>query len=111
MRYGKYVIAICLILLGCFQPSFSYFENKVYCNISKDKVIISLDAKKSYTCNTYIRYIEVQMKKVYRDVLLIQGYIDKKQDLGYRNPLKEQKVAHLNSLQGMRLNIDHLFLV
>lgn len=45
------------------------------------------------------------MKKVYRDIILIQKYIDKKEDLWYWKPLKDEKVAFLNLLQNMRLNI------
>ncbi|HCY21577.1 TPA: hypothetical protein DIC40_07190 [Patescibacteria group bacterium] len=77
----------------------------MYCDITKDRIVISLDNKKFYTCKVYIRYIELQMKKVYKDILLIQKYVDKKQDLGYWNPLKSEKVVLLNLLQNMRLNI------
>lgn len=96
-----------LFLVGFvfFETSFSYFEEKMYCAISKDRIIISLDAKKNHTCNVYIRYIETQMKKVYKDILVIQKYVDQKQDLGYRKPLKDDKVNLLNLLQNMRLNI------
>lgn len=77
----------------------------MYCDITKEKIIISLDNKSLYTCNVYIRYIEAQMKKVYKDILIIQKFLDKQEDLWYRKPLKDEKVVLLNLLQNMRLNI------
>lgn len=105
MKYGKFILAIIFVLLEFFQVWFSGFEDKMYCDITKDKIVISLDNKNFYTCKVYTRYIEVQMKKVYRDIILIQKYIDKRQDLGYWKPLKNEKVVFLNLLQNMRLNI------
>lgn len=69
------------ILLLFQGKSFSYFEDKMYCQFSKNNIIISLQAKSSYACKAYIRYVEVDMKKVYRDILIIQEYIDKKKDI------------------------------
>ena len=45
------------------------------------------------------------MKDTYLDILAIQKYIDKKQDLGYWKPLKDEKGVYLNALQSVRLNI------
>lgn len=105
MKYVKYLLVVLFLTFWTVQTSFSRFEEKLYCDITKDRIVISLDNKKFYTCKVYIRYIELQMKKVYKDILLIQKYVDKKQDLGYWNPLKSEKVVLLNLLQNMRLNI------
>ncbi len=105
MKYIKYLLTFIFLLFGYVPLSFSYFQDKLYCTITKENVVISLENKKYYTCKIYIRYIETQMKKVYNDILLIQKYIDKKQDLWYWKPLKDEKVVFLNSLQNMRLNI------
>lgn len=106
MKFIKIIIfSLFTVFFLVWTKSFSYFEDKMYCDITKDKIVISLDAKWIYSCKTYIRYIEVQMKKVYRDILLIQQYVDKKQDLWYWNPLKTDKVDRLNALQNIRLNI------
>jgi len=90
-----------MLFLGSW---FSYFDKKVYCKISKNNIIISLKNSWS-TCQSYTKSIELSMKKVYRDILAIQWYINKKEDIGYRKPIKDQKVETLNKLQNMRLNI------
>lgn len=93
--------------LLCYMPSsaFSYYENKLYCRLAKDSVLISLNSKDGKLCNIYIRSLELAMKETYLDILAIQKYIDKKQDLGYRKWLKDEKAVYLNSLQSIRLNI------
>ena len=45
------------------------------------------------------------MKNTYLDMVSIQKYIDNRQDLWYRNPLKDEKNKYLNSLQTVRLKI------
>lgn len=104
----KYIPVLGFMLLVCgLLPSkgFSYYENKLYCSLSKDSVLISLNSKDGLLCNKYIRSLELSMKNTYVNILAIQKYIDKKQDLGYRRPLKDKKAAYLNSLQAVRLNI------
>ena len=101
----KYIIWIMIVLFGLYQTGFASFEKNLYCEISKDKIIISLDSKNNHTCNVYIRYIESQMKNVYKDILVIQKYVDQKEDLWYWKPLKKDKVDLLGLLQNMRLNI------
>lgn len=105
MKYGKYLIAVLLITFGSIQTSFWHFEDKMYCDITKEKIVISLDNKQFYTCKVYVRYIESKMKNVYKDMLTIQKYIDKQEDLWYWKPLKDEKVVLFNLLQNMRLNI------
>lgn len=85
--------------------SFAYFESKMYCQISKWNIVISLKSDDSNLCKKYITSLEVSMKKVYVDILSVQKYIDKKQDIWYWRPIKDQKVTLLNTLQSMRLNI------
>ncbi len=103
----KYLVIILFWLLFVWtsQASFSYSQQDMFCTITKDNIVISLSSKNNYLCKTYIEYIEIQMKNVYKDILLIQKYIDKKQDIWYRNPLKQQKIDLLNNLQTVRLNI------
>lgn len=104
----KILPALVVMLVVCWlfpSKGFSYYENKLYCALSKDSILISLNSKDGGLCTKYIRSLELSMKTTYTDMIAIQKYIDKKQDLGYRKPLKDQKWAYLNSLQSVRLNI------
>ena len=76
----------------------------MYCDISKDKVVISLQSGQ-YLCQRYVRLVESVMKSTYKDMVQMQKYIDEKQDAGYWIPLKEQKSIWLNQLQTHRLLI------
>jgi hypothetical protein len=51
----------------------------MYCNVSKDKAVISLQSGQ-YLCVRYVRLIESVMKTTYKDMLQMQKYIDEKQD-------------------------------
>lgn len=104
----KILPALVVMLVVCWlfpSKGFSYYENKLYCALSKNSILISLNSKDWGLCTKYIRSLELSMKTTYIDMIAIQKYIDKKQDLGYRKPLKDEKWAYLNSLQSVRLNI------
>jgi len=104
----KILPALVVMLVICWlfpSKGFSYYENKLYCALSKDTILISLNSKDGGLCKKYIRSLELSMKTTYIDMIAIQKYIDKKQDLGYRKPLRDQKWVYLNSLQSVRLNI------
>jgi len=104
----KILPALVFMLIVCWlYPStgFSYYEDKLYCKLAKDSVLISLSDKDGLLCNKYIRSLELSMKNTYSNILAIQKYIDKKQDIGYWKPLKDKKWDYLNSLQSVRLNI------
>jgi hypothetical protein len=45
------------------------------------------------------------MKTTYKDIVMMQSYIDKKQDVDYRQPLKDKRADRLKQLQQIRLNI------
>ncbi len=102
----KYFFILCVLTLFLFVgKGFAYFEDKMYCQITKDNIVISLKAGQWYTCKRYIRSIEIFMKQTYRDILTVQQYLDKKQDMWFWLPVKEKKVSLLNTLQATRQNI------
>ncbi len=104
-RYWKSIILGMIVVFWLISNAFSSFDDKMYCEITKNEVIISLENKSVYPCQIYIKYIELQMKKVYKDLELIQKYIDQKRDLWYWRPLKEEKIELIGLYQNIRLNI------
>ena len=106
MKKGRLPI-VCIVALGCYLPSttFSYYEDKVYCKVSKETMLVSLSPKDGPLCKTYVRSLELAMKEAYLNILAIQKHIDKKQDVGYWKALKEDRAEYVNSLQTTRLAI------
>lgn len=70
-----------------------------------NNIKVSLKKADGIKCNTYVKSIEQKMKLTYKDSLTIQGYIQQRQDAGYRKPIKEQKTKLINDLQTLRLNV------
>jgi len=85
--------------------TFWYFEQNMFCNIKKDNIIVSLNQNDWLKCQEYTKYIEQKMKSTYLDVLTMQWYINKRQDAGYRKPIKDAKVKQINDLQKLRLSV------
>jgi len=93
---------ICFLLFG---TGFWYLEENFFCILKKDDIRISLNKTNGYKCNEYIKSIEKSMTDTYKDLLTIQWYIDKKQNLGYRKPVKQEKIKKINDLQVFRLKL------
>lgn len=108
----KKIISVLFISLGLFVSSYSfgYMEDKLYCNLKSNGVLISLGKTDGYKCNVYITEIEKMMKRNYNDIQTIDKYINKKQDVEYRRPLKRKKEDEFKKLENMRYLIKEKML-
>lgn len=100
----KKVFSILFVSIGLFASgySFGYMEDKLYCNLKSNSVLISLQKSDWYKCNIYIVEVEKMMKRTYNDIQIINKYINKKQDVEYRKPLKIKKENEFEKLENMR---------
>ena len=96
-----------LIAFGLFFQGqwFSYFDQQMYCKLSPNNIIVSLKKTDWYLCKTYVSSLEAWMKKTYKDILVIQWYIDRKFDVDYRKSVKQPMVDKLNLMQKLRIDI------
>ena len=99
-------ILFAVLVLVCL-PSFGfwYMENRLFCRINQDAIKVSINPKDGSKCQSYIVYMEQTMRQTAREVYTIQWYINKKQDVTYRLEIKKEKLASINTLQGLRLDI------
>ncbi|MEI7562891.1 MAG: hypothetical protein WCJ39_04220 [bacterium] len=77
----------------------------MFCQIDKQNIKISLNPLDGSKCQEYVSYIESIMKSTAKNLIVIQGYIVSRQDLSYRQKIKQQKLAEIDKLQAIRLNI------
>ena len=98
------ITMVCFLFLG---TGFGYLEENFFCILKKDDIRISLKKSDGNRCSEYIKTIEQSMKNNYKDILIIQWYIDKKQNLGYRKQIKQEKIKKINDLQDFRLKLKN----
>lgn len=104
MKYKKLSIISIIITFLLFWSSFWYMEDSLHCTISNQSIRVSTQkTEDSNKCNEYIKSLELLIKSEYNDILKIQVYIDKKQDLEYRESLQESKKQKIYDLQAIRL--------
>lgn len=108
----KKIISVLFILFGLFLSSYSfaYMEDKLFCNLKSNGVLISLQKSDGYKCNIYVLEIEKMMKRTYNDIQTINKFIEKKQDVEYRRPLKRKKEDEFKKLENMRYVIKQKML-
>lgn len=80
-------------------------EDRLFCRINQETIKVSISAKDGSKCQSYIAYIEQTMRKTARELYTIQWYINKRQDVEYWAEVKKEKLASIDTLQWLRLNI------
>ena len=97
---------IIILVLACL-PSFSfwYMEAKLFCRINQQVIKVSISPKDGSKCQSYIAYMEQTMRQTARELYTIQWYINKGQDVDYWSQVKKDKLASINTLQSLRLDI------
>ncbi len=85
--------------------SFGYLEPKMFCQINKQNIKVSLNAADGSKCQDYVTYIEKTMRATAKNLIIIQWYIINRQDIAYRQGVKKQKLVEIDKLQVIRLNI------
>ncbi len=105
IRYMKKILCIVLVLVCLPSVSFWYMEAKLFCRINQQAIKISLNVKDGAKCQSYIDYMEQTMRQTARELYTIQWYINKGQDVDYWSQVKKDKLASIDTLQSLRLDI------
>lgn len=101
----KKIVIIVMVLVCLPSVSFWYMEAKLFCRINQNVIKVSLSPQDGSKCKTYITYMEQTMRQTAQDLYTIQWYINKKQDVEYWVQVKKDKLASIDTLQSLRLNI------
>ena len=80
-------------------------ESRLFCRINQNVIKVSISPKDGSKCQSYVAYIEQTMRQTARELYIIQWYINKRQDVYYRLEIKKEKLASIDTLQGLRLDI------
>lgn len=97
---------IITILFTMLWVSFWYFEDKVYCNFEKDRVLLTMkDSEWKVRCKTYLDAIYNKSREKYKEISLIRWYISQWEDLFYRKPLLEKREDEFLKLVSYREQI------
>ncbi len=92
-----------MALLGC---TFAGLSDSLYCSIAKSNVTVSLKSWTGYyRCSDSILNVEKLILSSAKDLMTIQSYINKRQDVDYRTEVKQAKIVVFNQLQLIRTNL------
>lgn len=104
-NYYKSIILTTIILFWfVISDTFWAFQDNLYCELTLKSVrIYTQKAKDTLKCSKYISSLEYMIKKKFQDMLKIDIYINKKQDVAYRKQIKKSQLQKINDLQKIRL--------
>lgn len=100
----KWIFLLLVLSLGS-GVGFGYLEPKMFCQINKQQIRISLNPIDGSKCQEYVVYVENTMRTTAKSLVTIQWYIAHRQDVEYWQKIKQQKLTEIDKLQAIRLNI------
>jgi hypothetical protein len=93
-------------LFGFVGASFAYMENKVFCTISPNSIIVTLDRDSNYKCTDYTIVLTQAINKEYKNVLAIQNLIKQEYDVEFWTDIRETKRFQIQRMLIIKQQIE-----
>lgn len=107
MKYALFIIVLCAGLYGA-PASASVYTSQMYCMIEQDSIQIALKkADNNAPCTEYIAAVQSLLKKVTNDLLLVQKYISRGEDVVFWMNVREVLRDRFLYIDGIRKNIEY----
>lgn len=106
----KYTIFIIVLFAGLYgvPVSASVYTNQMYCAIQQDSIQIALKkAENNAPCGEYLAAVQATLKKVTNDLLVVQWYISRGEDVVYWMNVREILRERFLYIDGIRKNIEY----
>jgi hypothetical protein len=81
-------------------------ENKVFCTISPNSIVVTLDRDSNYKCSDYITVLTQAINKEYKNVLAIQNLIQQKYDIEFWTDIRETKRHQIQRMLIIKQQIE-----
>lgn len=107
MKYAIFIIILCAGLYGA-PASASVYTNQMYCAIQQDSIQIALKkTENNAPCGEYLAAVQSVLKKVTNDLLIVQGYISRGEDVVYWMNVREILRERFLYIDSIRKNIEY----
>lgn len=107
MKYAIFIIVLFAGLYGA-PVSASVYTNQMYCAIQQDSIQIALKkAENNAPCGEYLAAVQATLKKVTNDLLVVQWYISRGEDVVYWMNVREILRERFLYIDGIRKNIEY----
>ena len=102
----KFLTTIAIITISFIWFSFSYLEDKVFCTITKNSIIVTIEKEKNYKCNEYLSVLSKSINAEYQNVLSIQALIEQWYDVDFWKEIREEKRSLIKKMLSIKEQIE-----
>lgn len=89
-----------------FGTTFGYYENKYYCNVSNNSLVVTLNKSNgSQKCLDYIKSINSKIETIDTNLVTINGYLSWGSDVEYWSGIKSNMVAQKQQFVDLKSKI------
>gem|GEM_PF-1104159 len=107
MKYALFIVVLFAGLYGV-PASASVYTSQMYCMIEQDSIQIALKkADNNAPCTEYLAAVQSLLKKVTNDLLLVQKYISRGEDVVFWMNVREVLRDRFLYIDGIRKNIEY----
>ena len=102
----KLLLTIVIMVFGFVGTSFAYMENRAYCTIWSNSIVVTLDKENNYRCSDYTYVLAKAIHKEYNNVLAIQKLIKQKYDIEFWTTIREKKRDQIKKMLLIKTQIE-----
>lgn len=107
MKYALFIIVLVAGLYGA-PATASVYTSQMYCMIQQGSIQIALKkADNNAPCDEYLIAVQSLLKKVTNDLLIVQGYISRGEDVVYWMNVREILRDRFLYIDSIRKNIEY----
>ena len=98
-----FIVILYFVFLG---TSFAYMENRAFCTIWSDTIVVTLNKENNYKCTDYIYVLTKEINKEYKNVLAIQKLIEQRYDIDFWTDIREKKRDKIKKMLLIKSQIE-----
>jgi len=104
MKFRYLIVSLFSIFLFSWTV-FWYLEKSLYCYVDEDVIQVFMYKKWAYKCVDYVASFDYSIRVLYQDIIDVQWFIDRWQDVEYWQETKDNLVKQHDDLKELRNNV------
>lgn len=102
----KFLTIIAILTITFIWYTHAYLEDKVFCTITKNSIIVTIEKEKNYKCNEYLSVLSKSINTEYQNVLSIQALIEQWYDVDFWKGIREEKRSLIKKMLNIKEQIE-----
>ena len=102
----KFLITIAIFTISFIWFTSAYIEDKVFCAITKNSIIVTIEKENNYKCDEYLSVLAKSINTEYQNILSIQELIKQWHDVDFWKEIMDEKRTLIKQMLNIKEQIE-----